>query len=596
MFEPAASNTAVNGGPKRYKPKQPQPPLTVPIGCTCFRLLCHASRIGGVIGKSGVIIKQLQHETLAKIRVEDPIPGSDDRVITVIANSSLNRTLLMNQNNNNYYSNTNKENGEEVIEVSAAQEALIRVFERILTVAAETDGQGQFGQQGLVSCRLLTDKSLIGSVIGKGGKVIEKLRKDFGCKIRVLVEDKLPSCALPNDEMVEIEGDVLAIKKALVAVARCLQDCPHANKTKMVIGGPHPGPLENIPNGHMDFPSVSSDVDTCPPINSQVPQHEIVFRMLCPNDRVGNLIGKSGTIIQAIKNESGANITIGAPVSDCDERLITISAMETLESRNSPAQNAVILVFNRTVDSSMGTPVSARILISPNQVGCLLGKGGSIIADMRKVTGAYMKIVGDNEVPMCALESDQVMLMTGEFVNVRDALYSITGRLRNNFFSSKMSNGPGIRNKNARGNGNYSNGHTNIIHGVDNLKLSSSVDRPPASAQWQSTMGASNPGNGRDVGTRSTSVKGGVELGSGSRSAMVTNVSVEITVPQNVIGSVYGENGSNLTRLRQISGAKVVVHEPCSGTTDHVVIISGTPDETQSAQSLLQAFILADSS
>ena len=74
-----------------------------------------------------------------------------------------------------------------------------------------------------------------------------------------------------------------------------------------------------------------------------------------------------------------------------------------------------MLVFNRCVEigypSSMGAQITARLLISPNQMGCLLGKGGSIIADMRKVTGAYMKIVGDEQVPKCALETDQVVLV-----------------------------------------------------------------------------------------------------------------------------------------------------------------------------------------
>lgn len=526
----------------------------------------------------------------------------------------MNRRLSFGEDNN-------RDESSEYNEVSAAQEALVRVFERILLVAAEADG-GYVAPGGVVSCRLLTDKSVVGSVIGKGGKVIEKIRKDTGCKIRILVDDKLPSCALPTDEMVEIEGGVLAIKKALVAVTRCLQDCPHAHKTRMVVGRPHHTiPRETRPNGHTDFPPppttsadhtvggshhpLSSDSGTNPSIDSQTSQQEIVFRMLISNDRVGSLIGKSGTIIQALQNESGATIIVGAPVSDCDERLITITTMESPDSQNSPAQNAVILVFNRSMEagfqkgldqSSMGTPISARILVSPNQIGCLLGKGGSIIADMRKATGAVIKIVGDHQVPKCASETDQVVLMTGEFVSVRDALYSVTGRLRNNLFSSKMSNGPGTRGTYARGNnyspiGLHSNQHTTLSQSMDSLKLSNVLDRPPTPTQWQSQ---GNPGMGQDVGTGSTSVKGGIELGSGGRSAIVTNMSVEIIVPQNVIGSVYGENGSNLTRLRQISGAKVVVQKPRSGTTDHIVVISGTPDETQSAQSLLQAFILAD--
>ncbi|KAJ0443059.1 putative K domain-containing protein [Helianthus annuus] len=579
MFESTTSSAAVNGGLNRIKHRQP-PPLT-----TCFRILCHASRIGGVIGKSGSIIKQFEHETSAKIRIDVPNPSSDDRVITVIGNTSVNRTMSF-SNNNSYNSKDNNNSSRDIdcgesseVVVSAAQEALVRVFERILVVAAEVNGGGlECG--GVVSCRLLTDKSGIGSVIGKKGKVIEKIRKETGCKVRVLGQDKLPACALPGDEMVEIEGDILALKKALVAVTRCLQDRQYAPNAKKVLGGPHHAVLhETITNEHMDIPSVPSDRNTNPSIDIRASQHEIVFRMLCSNDRVGSIIGKFGTVIQALQKESGASISFKGPVSDCDEQLITISAMETLESRNSPAQNGVMLVFNRLEagrPSSTGMITSARLLISPNQMGCLLGKRGSIIADMRKVTGAFIKIVGDDQVPKCALENDQVVLMTGEFSSVRDALYSVTGRLRNNLFSSKMSKGHGAR-----------GAHVNLPRSMEGLKLSSSIDRPLPPANSQSWIAA-------DVGTGSTFVKSGTELASGGRSAVVTGMSVEIVVPQNVIGRFYGENESNLARLRQISGAKVVVHKPQSGTTDHIVVISGTPDQTKSAQSLLQAFILSD--
>lgn len=90
---------------------------------------------------------------------------------------------------------------EEEIEVSKAQEALLRVFERILEVAAETGAIGV--GVGVVSCRFLAETAQVGSVIGKGGKVVEKIRKETGCKIRVLNE-KLPVCAAPSDEMVEV--------------------------------------------------------------------------------------------------------------------------------------------------------------------------------------------------------------------------------------------------------------------------------------------------------------------------------------------------------------------------------------------------------
>lgn len=638
MFE-RSPYPAANGISTTIRQKPPAPLRKIPAGSAGFRLLCHASRIGGVIGKSGTIIKQLQHDTSARIRIEESPPGTDDRVITVIASNSLNRTLALKTQGKE------EDNTEEVVEVSAAQEALIRVFERILNVAAEADG-GYLAPGGIVSSRLLADTALVGSVIGKGGKVIERIRKETGCKIRVFGSDKLPSCALPRDEMIEIEGDVLAIKKALVAVSRCLQDCCQSDKTRMVGRSLEAVPPETLPDVHINFPppgssvqqpmSTSSvnqasggrpvllDADVVPPMDFRTPQQEVHFRILCSSDRVGGVIGKGGTIVRALQSETGASISVASPVAEWDERLITITAMESPESRQSPAQNAVVLVFNRSVEAgfekgldsaSRGSPVSARLLVPSSQVGCLLGKGGSIISDMRKVTGAVIKIIGGSLLPKCASENDQVVQMTGEFVNVRDALYNITGRLRNNLFSIRMLNAPGRGssskidiNPYGRGLGppslghssgaasHNANQHTTLTQSMDNLRLSHGKDRPSSPSLWKSQAAGANPRSGQDAGRGLTSVKGGLELGSGNRSAIVTNSTVEIVVPQNVIGSVLGDNGSNLTRLRQISGAKVVVHEPRPGTSDRIVIISGSPDETQAAQSLLQAFILTGQS
>ncbi|KAI3755334.1 hypothetical protein L1987_55131 [Smallanthus sonchifolius] len=639
--------------------KHNKTPLTTPIICTCFRLLCHASRIGGVIGKSGSVIKQLQEDTSAKIRVVDAPLGCEYRVISIVADSVVNRTVSFD------------EESSECTEVSAAQEALVRVYERILCVAAEDDGC-YFAPGGVVSCWLLVNTARVGFVIGRGGNVVEKIKKDTECKIRVCSHERLPSCTMPEDEMIEIEGGVLAVKKALIAIARRIQDCPPQDKSKMTFGNPdnrfnrepvlpnghmdhylstrpqngfnrepmlpnghldhysstrpHNGFNRVLPNRHMDHlsparPLVQEPAPTSSasyasggqhfgPLGAETSQnqHLIAFRILCSSDLVGGVIGRSGTIVRAFENQTSASISVAFPVPDSSERLITITATESPESQNSPAQNAVILVFTRYVENayekgldspSSGTPICAKLVISRYQTGCLLGKGGSIMEDMRKVTGAFIRIVSGNNFPGCASETDEVVLMTGEFVNVRDALYSVTTRLRDHLFT----NGPKIY---WRGNGqphfethsslatNHVNQHATLTQSMDNLRLFNNVDHPSSSRPWQSQARAGNFMNGHDVDRGSTSVKGGVELGRGGRSAIITNQTVEIMIPENDIGCVYGENGSNLTRLRQISGAKVVVHEPGSETTDYIVVISGTPDQTQSAQTLLQAFILAD--
>ncbi|KAJ9159207.1 hypothetical protein P3X46_024729 [Hevea brasiliensis] len=712
---------------KRSKP--PPPPLPVPPGHVSFRLLCHASRIGGVIGKSGNIIKQLQQLTGAKIRIEDAPADSPDRVITIIAQNAI--VLKLSVSSENGGSGGRASDGtfgeQEELDVSKAQEALVRVFERILEVAAESDGIRVAG--GVVSCRLLAEAKQMGSVIGKGGKVVEKIRKDYGVKIRVLI-DKLPVCAGPTEEMVEIEGDVLAVKKALVVVSRCLQDCQPVDKTRMSGSKPAEAvPEEPAPGVHVNFisqrnlrlptmpssttsyasgaHSLSLESDLVPSLDANSLQEEVVFRILCSNDRVGGVIGKGGTIIKALHNETGASITIGATVAECDERLITVSASENPESRYSAAQKTVVLVFSRSVEagiekgldssSGKGCPVTARLVVPSNHVGCLLGKGGTIISEMRKTTGTGIKVLGVDQVPKCVAENDQVVQISGEFMNVKDAIYHITGRLRDNLFSSTLST-PGMKSTSviteasphgrlreplrdtvrdglrdpfrdvlrdpirdtfgdtlrdpsrdmlrdplrdtlrdtlrdplrdmlrdplrdtssdplrdplrdtlqeklrhpapvnlhsSVGLSHTLSRHTNLAQSMDHLGRSHSFDRPPSPRLWPSqTIAGVNSRAITDANRGSASFKGGLELGSGTKSAFVTNTTMEIVVPENVIGAVYGENGSNLARLRQISGAKVILHEPRLGTSDRIVVISGTPDETQAAQSLLQAFIL----
>ena len=90
---------------------------------------------------------------------------------------------------------------DEAVEVSKAQEALLLVFDRILDVAAEMEGV-EVGDM-MMSCRLVVEAAQAGSVIGKGGRVVERIKKNTGCKIRVLTDD-LPLCASSSDEIIEV--------------------------------------------------------------------------------------------------------------------------------------------------------------------------------------------------------------------------------------------------------------------------------------------------------------------------------------------------------------------------------------------------------
>ena len=63
-------------------------------------------------------------------------------------------------------------------------------------------------------------------MIGKGGNNIQKMRSDSGAQIRILPRHQLSAStalALTSvDELVEISGDTMAVKKALYVVSTFL--------------------------------------------------------------------------------------------------------------------------------------------------------------------------------------------------------------------------------------------------------------------------------------------------------------------------------------------------------------------------------------
>ncbi|GAB4847208.1 hypothetical protein Ancab_026217 [Ancistrocladus abbreviatus] len=641
-----------NGG--RFSNPRKRVHFTVPPGHISFRLLCDVSIAGGLIGHSGSIVKKLEQDTSTKIRVEDALtPDSEERLVYVLGSEPIDRTMRLKTTKNassSYSSADDNEGGEgegeggSLFHVSAAQEGLLRVFERILEVEAELASAG--GGDGAVCCRLLAATDQIGALMGRGGKRIEKLRSESGAFIRVLQPEQLPPCADYPDELIQITGDTMSVKKALVAVSQCLQENPPMEKASAVLRdyasvGPeeasrysdaelYPGHGSSLPRletlgnhvSELYFPSKDGGRH---PNTSGGTTAEVVFRILCSNDAAGGVIGKGGNIVKALQNETGASILFATPVAGCDERLVTVSALENMESYQSAAQNAIVHVFVRSTeavirnglssDRSKRNSVTARLIIPSNQAGCLIGPGGTIISDLQKKTGSVIRILEGNHVPYCASGIEKVVQIFGEYISVQNALLQVTSRLRENMFSQKGLNGvrgrssPSFPVPNCSSSGRGKDDATIDLHQplcpptyvketntlaskMDDLKLSHGADGSlqPEFLPHQALLGGYRTaisGNQRDL----TTFTGSTERGSKGKCATVTSTTLEIAVPRDICGSVCGQDGCNIARLREISGAKVVVHDLSSGT-DGKFIISGTPNQTLAAQSLLQAFIL----
>ncbi|KAL5056562.1 hypothetical protein RYX36_037244 [Vicia faba] len=56
-----------------------------------------------------------------------------------------------------------------------------------------------------------------------------------------------------------------------------------------------------------------------------------------------------------------------------------------------------------------GSPVTTQLVVLSNQVGCLLGKGGVVVPEMRRETWASIRIIGTDQLSKCVSNNDQVV-------------------------------------------------------------------------------------------------------------------------------------------------------------------------------------------
>ncbi|KAB1201889.1 hypothetical protein CJ030_MR8G002341 [Morella rubra] len=571
-----------------------------------FRMLCSDHAAGWVIGKRGSIVRALQNEAGASIMFASPSTESGERVVTISAWENLESSY------------------------SAAQNAVVLVFTRMIEGVIERGFPAGFSEGRPVTAKLLVASNLVGCLVGNDHKVLSEMREVTGAEIQILEAELILNCASVNDAVLQITGEyksvqnalfrvtgtlrdnqvrakypgvtvsedplrndpvphdmdacpsplrfqlpqitggILDVKKPLIDVSTCLQDC------SLLDGSPAPvtrplgdssyrafpdpellphlcSPLSllagnsgtNALNGNMSSSLIHADgAVSCQ--DKKGSQQEVVFRMLCSNHAAGCVIGKRGSIVRALQNETGASISFAAPLTEAGERVVTISAWENLESLHSPAQNALVLVFARIIEgviekgfvsgSSEGRPVTAKLLVASDVVGCLHGTDGKI---------------------------------KGEYKSVQNAMFQVTDRLRDNLLPKEM--------------------FKEVKAQFPYVGVSEDPWRNDHIPHKTGGKGKTAPIS--DTERALTAFSGGLGLGSANKIATVTNTTLEIVISQHAFGSVYGEDGGNLDRIIQISGAKVEVHDPLPGERGGRVIISGTPDKTRAAQSLLQAFI-----
>ncbi|KQK16466.2 KH domain-containing protein HEN4 isoform X2 [Brachypodium distachyon] len=539
----------------------------------------------------------------------------------------------------------------EPLQLSPAQEALVSVVDvggvlhRVVARAPE-----------FVSCLVLVEAAGL-EALGRG--TLEAIASETNAELRVtsLAEGATPSVHSPK-EVIEITGDRTTIRKAIVALSSYLQGDLHACSLTTSVTTPSPMfPWKSSEVPEPNYGDLHSGVSTkCANINVpwiDCPQdvagnvetenlQQISFRLLCHVNLAGGLIGKKGMIIKGFETETGASIDVGNPFSGCMERVITISALES-PGKHSKVQSAILCIFDRMEEVErnlmFGKPeCSARVLVPKSQFSSLVGLGGAIIKEMVKSTGARIEILDEMDVPACASNCERVLQITGNLVNVRDALFVVSEKLRNHAFSSKCTKhddgnatasdiieSTASMTVNISSTDNYSTDnfprtdHEPSVIQMESLENSFSAFHlgSPGSLELESLANAEDTGiinlknEGQKPPNRSCAVITGVQKPADGdddrisksnhgitspdenqlmrvmKDPVVTRMTYEIAACGGIFCLLYRDKGNNLAQLRQITGADISVYDPPPETSDCSIVISGTPDQAQLALAAL---------
>ncbi|KAG8092106.1 hypothetical protein GUJ93_ZPchr0012g20690 [Zizania palustris] len=407
---------------------------------TIYRILCPVKKIGSVLGRGGDVVKALRDETKAKIRVADSIPGADERVIIIF--NYPNQSEQADEAAQNIYS----DGLENMKPHCFAQDALLKIHDKI---AADEDIHGEIIHEKSktnddVTSRILVPGNQVGCLLGKGGSVIQQLRNDTGAGIRILPSENLPPCALKSDELVQISGEPSIVRKALYEISTRLHQHPRKENPPLeeIIDAStqrkHKSP--QLPHANPMLPHLNVDHSPQLPLldpyrNGPLRYHvaeteEFYIKILCASGYIGQVIGKSGANVRQVEEQTGACIQVTEVEDASEERLIVVSSKETPADPVSPTIEALILLHSKVSEPSDNRQLTTRLVVPSNKVGCILGEGGKVITEMRRRTGAEIRVYSKADKPKYLSFDEELVQVSGLPGIAIGALTEIASRLR----------------------------------------------------------------------------------------------------------------------------------------------------------------------
>ncbi|XP_040015427.1 poly(rC)-binding protein 4 [Xiphias gladius] len=317
----------------------------------------------------------------------------------------------------------------------------------------------------------------------------------------------------------------------------------------------------------------------------------LTLRLLMHGKEVGSIIGKKGETVKRIREESSARINISE--GSCPERIITITGPTDCVFRAFTMitfkleEDLTALVANGTVTSK--PPVTLRLVIPASQCGSLIGKGGSKIKEIRETTGAQVQVAGD----LLPNSTEREVTISGSQEAIIQCVKLICTVIvesppKGATIPYRPSQAPGTvllaGNQVFEASDFGSHPLFSVAQGGVDLQQTYAVQShygiPHSELAKLHQLSMQQQGLAPISQSASQVLPGGVEANS-------QTTSQELLIPNDLIGSIIGRQGTKINEIRQVSGAQIKIGSQIDSTSDRHVTITGTPIAINLAQYLI---------
>ncbi|XP_072573121.1 poly(rC)-binding protein 3-like isoform X3 [Paramormyrops kingsleyae] len=327
-----------------------------------IRLLMHGKEVGSIIGKKGETVKKMREESGARINISE---GScPERIVTI----------------------------------TGPTDAIFKAFSMIAVKFEEEINASMTNStvtsKPPVTLRLVVPASQCGSLIGKGGSKIKEIRETTGAQVQV-AGDMLPNS---TERAVTISGSPEAIIQCVKQICVVMLESPPKGAT--------------IPYR---------------PKSTSTP---ILFAG--GQMRTDTILGSAGTpavLAQPQPSPDMPEIWSAGPKTFTIQGQYAIPHPDLTKLHQLAMQHSPFTPLGQNNPTFPGldtsTPASSHEFTIPNDlIGCIIGRQGSKINEIRQMSGAQIKISNATEG-----SGERQVTITGPPANISLAQYLINARL-----------------------------------------------------------------------------------------------------------------------------------------------------------------------